>query len=141
MSDHLKLINQLKRHEGFSSKPYICPGGYLTIGYGRNLDANGITKEEAERLLRNDIEQAELDAFKFLGQNVESMSAARRGALINMAFNLGAARLGAFEKFRAALLDKDWERAAKEMEGSKWYSQVGNRAKQLVIQMRTGEWR
>ncbi len=44
------LIDLIKRHEGLSLKPYMDSRGFLTIGYGRNLDANGISKSEAEYL-------------------------------------------------------------------------------------------
>ncbi len=34
----LDLIKeQLVRHEGLRLRPYRCPAGKLTIGYGRNL--------------------------------------------------------------------------------------------------------
>lgn len=33
------LINQLKRHEGFYRKPYLCTAKACTIGYGTNLEA------------------------------------------------------------------------------------------------------
>lgn len=34
------LINQLKRHEGFSPRPYLCSKNACTIGYGTNLEAH-----------------------------------------------------------------------------------------------------
>lgn len=46
----LKSFELIKLHEGLRLKPYKCPAGKLTIGYGLNLDG-GITKEEAEILL------------------------------------------------------------------------------------------
>jgi len=58
------LIAQLKKHEGFRSKVYKCPAGYLTIGYGRNLETNGLTKEEAEYLLQKDVEKIETELSK-----------------------------------------------------------------------------
>ena len=33
-----RLKNDIKRHEGFRSKPYKDTVGKTTIGYGRNLD-------------------------------------------------------------------------------------------------------
>ncbi len=53
-----KLIEQLKRHEGVKLKPYFCTQGKCTIGVGRNLEDVGISEEEAEMLLINDIERA-----------------------------------------------------------------------------------
>lgn len=34
------LINQLKRHEGFYRRPYLCTANACTIGYGANLEAH-----------------------------------------------------------------------------------------------------
>jgi len=34
------LISQLKRHEGFRAKPYLCSARACTIGYGTNLQAH-----------------------------------------------------------------------------------------------------
>ncbi len=50
-----RIKEQLVRHEGLGLKPYRCPAGKLTIGYGRNLDDTGISKAEAYELLSNDI--------------------------------------------------------------------------------------
>lgn len=50
-----KLEKDLIRDEGLRLKPYHCTAGKLTIGYGRNLDDNGISEEEALSMLRNDI--------------------------------------------------------------------------------------
>lgn len=33
------FFSQLRRHEGFYEKPYVCPAGVATIGYGTNLEA------------------------------------------------------------------------------------------------------
>ena len=34
-----QLQESLKQQEGFRSKPYLCPQGFVTIGYGHNLEA------------------------------------------------------------------------------------------------------
>jgi lysozyme len=47
------LLEQLKRHEGFSSTIYTDTTGHLSIGYGRNLSSIGISVEEALYLLGN----------------------------------------------------------------------------------------
>ena len=52
---HLNLLNQLRRHEGLRLDPYKCSEGYLTIGYGRNIETNGISEAEAEFMLMNDL--------------------------------------------------------------------------------------
>jgi lysozyme len=137
----LALLDQLKRHEGIRLKLYRCPAGYLTIGYGRNIEANGITKEEAESFLVNDILQAERDARKFLGDVAfNKLNLVRQCVVINMAFNLGYAKLSKFVRLRVALISEDYERAALSMEQSKWATQVKSRAKELVRDMRVGKW-
>lgn len=134
--DHLK--EQLKRHEGFRSKPYRCSAGKLTIGYGRNLDDVGITSEEGMVLLEKDISRT-----KFLLQMnapwITRLEHARADVIINMAFNIGVSRLIGFKRMIAAIERKDWSQAAAEMLDSKWASQVGSRAIELSRQMATGE--
>ena len=46
-----KIEEQLMIDEGFRSKPYSDTVGKLTIGYGRNLDDVGITRNEAFQML------------------------------------------------------------------------------------------
>jgi lysozyme len=142
MSDY--LINQIKRHEGKNSKgtrhfPYRCPAGKLTIGYGRNVEDNGITEGEAMAMLRTDIliTEAELKANFPWVNNLDDI---RREVLINMCFNIGISRLKGFKKMLAACEIGDFETAAAEMKNSTWYRQVGNRAVELVAQMRTGKY-
>ena len=35
-------IELIKKYEGFSSKPYLCPAGLPTIGYGNTYYPNGV---------------------------------------------------------------------------------------------------
>ncbi len=131
-----KLINSVKIHESLRLKPYHCSAGKLTIGYGRNLDDVGISNEEAEYLLKHDLENAEkeaekLDCYKKLNQN-------RKDILIEMVFNLGYPRLCGFKKMLSALDRGDYDGAANEMLDSKWARDVGERAKTLAYFMRIG---
>ena len=142
---HLNLLNQLRRHEGLRLDPYKCSEGYLTIGYGRNIETNGISEAEAEFMLSNDLIacESELKDEGWYNQLDET----RRAVVLNMAFNLGKPTLLKFKKFIGALSDDDYETASKEMvtgsdgvSPSKWASQVGSRAYELADQMRTGQW-
>jgi lysozyme len=61
--------------------------------------------------------------------------------VVDMIFNLGAARFSRFKKLNAALALRDYTLAAHEMMDSKWYTQVGRRAKKLREAMITGIWK
>lgn len=122
---------QLKRHEGFRALVYKDTQGIATIGYGRNVDHKGITTQEAEMLLENDIKDAIQDA-KILFQNFESLSEHRKSVLVNMAFNLGRNSFSAFVNFRQAVESEQWALAAQHGLDSRWATQVGNRAKELM---------
>ncbi len=135
----MSIINQLKRHEGFRSKPYLDTVGKLTIGFGRNLDDVGISMYEAERLLKNDVTKVRERLIKELPIFLE-LSPVRQAVLENMAFNMGLDGLKRFKKMIAAVNASDYKRAANEMLDSKWAQQVGNRAIELAEQMRFDEW-
>ena len=57
--DRQLLRSQLERHEGLRLKPYRDTVGKLTVGYGRNLEDVGISRDEADFMLDNDIDQVE----------------------------------------------------------------------------------
>jgi len=131
------IIEQLKKHEGFKSKPYKDTEGFLTIGYGWNLDVNGLPEDICETLLRRKTEEIykilnKYDVFKKL-DNV------RKKVLLDMAYNLGINSLFKFEKMFNALEEDDYEKAAEEMRDSKWAKQVKTRADRLIKMMKTGE--
>ena len=134
----MSLVNQLKRHEGLRLHPYRCTAGKLTIGVGRNLDDVGLSEEEAEYLLMNDIKVATDELYEAL-PFVKNMDEIRRNVLINMVFNLGISR---FKKFRRTIMYLEagnYAMASTEMLDSSWAKQVGDRALELSNQMLTGQ--
>lgn len=134
-----KLEEMLVRHEGMRLKPYLDTVGKLTIGVGRNLDDVGIHENEALDMLREDIFQAKkvVDA---LIPGAWALSEARRDALINMAFNLGAPRFRSFKRMVDAVNRQDFDEAARQALDSKWAQQVGARAHELATMLKTGEY-
>lgn len=165
--DHLspeeqkKLLDQIKRHEGTKRDAagfhiaYRCTAGALTIGYGHNLDATPVpginaqsrlNDDQVERLLMADLVRfsAALEtAFPW----VLDLSAARYAVLLNMAFNLGVAKLKQFKPTLELIRLGDYKTAAGRMMRSKWATDVGDgpggkfdRAEQLAKQMETGAW-
>ncbi|MBE0367614.1 MULTISPECIES: glycoside hydrolase family protein [Pseudoalteromonas] len=131
-------VEQIKKHEGYKQYPYYCTGGKLTIGYGRNLEDNGIDEEEAEQLLAKDIREAKAGVKRRI--DVSRCNEARQAVLVNMAFNLGVTGLMGFKKMIANLEQGNYEQAALEMLHSRWANQVPDRANELAKQMLSGEW-
>jgi lysozyme len=132
-----RLKRWIKTHEGFNNMPYKDSVGKLTIGWGRNIEDMGITKEEAEIMLENDINRCieSLQGFKWYKMSPDSV----KYALINMCFNMGISRLLLFKKMIEALLEKNYTKAAMEALNSKWAEQVGRRATDVAVMIREGE--
>lgn len=132
------VMEALKKEEGFRAKVYKCIAGKNTIGFGRNLDDKGITYEEAEYLLKNDIKMVDT----WLNGNVPiyaTLTPERQFVLIDMCFNLGFVGLLKFRKMFEAIKAGEFAKAAAEMLNSKWAVQVGPRARKLARIMETGE--
>ena len=133
----MSIFEDLKRDEGLRLKPYRCTAGKLTIGYGRNLEDRGITIEEAEYLLSNDIEIV----CKNLSMRLsffDDLDPVRKSALINMCFNLGLSGLMGFKKMLRAIEQSDYEQAAVEALNSRWANQVGDRAVRIADKIKNG---
>lgn len=135
----MTIVDQLKRDEGLRLKPYRDSVGKLTIGYGRNLDDEGISQQEAEMLLSDDV-QAVGNQLHGLLPWTDGLDEARRGVLLNMAFNMGIYGLMQFKNTLGLIQQGDYLGAAVAMRQSKWAEQVGPRAERLAIQMETGQW-
>ncbi|MDP3115465.1 MAG: glycoside hydrolase family protein [Candidatus Cloacimonadaceae bacterium] len=133
-----KVKEQLLRHEGLKLKPYRCTAGKLTIGVGRNLDANGISQKEAIYLLENDILHCETELLEHIPLVYLRLNDIRKSVLLNMCFNLGITGLMGFKNTLAFIGAGDFERAANNMLVSKWAKQVGRRAIELSELMRKG---
>ena len=132
------LIAQLKRHESVELKPYKCTSGKLTIGVGRNLEDIGITEQEAELLLLNDIGRVKQELVN--DQWYMNLDPVRKAVIENMSFNLGYPTLKKFQNMIAHISEGNYELASKEMLNSRWSKQVGQRSIELAEQMRTGQW-
>lgn len=133
-------IAKLKDHEGLRLFPYTDTTGHLTIGYGHNLTAMGISREEAEEMLKCDIGSAWLQAateFPWFAQ----LDEVRQDVVINLIFNMGINGLKGFKLMLGAVEHKDWQGAAYELFNSRWCHQVGkDRCKDLTHALEYGEW-
>jgi len=135
----MDLITLLKYHEGLRLKPYRDTTGHLTIGFGRNLDTQGITPEEAAYLLQHDIEDV-YDLMPKLWPWIKQLSDVRQAVLYEMAFNLGSVGLMRFKATLAHVQAGRYEQAAAAMLQSRWARQVKGRARRLAQMMRSDCW-
>jgi lysozyme len=123
-------IELIKQFEGFKDEPYICSGGYLTIGYGHRLlpsdRYNKITLEKAEIILKKDLLKAERCVLKYIEN---PLSDEQFAALVSFTFNLGGAALQ-----RSSLRQKInyglYKEATKEF--TKWVYAGGKKIQGLV---------
>lgn len=139
------------KEEGLRLKTYKCPAGHNTIGYGHNLDANGlpktimeilfdegievipgkwdaliITPRIADRLFEIDVKIAESDARRIFPM-FDTFSESRQTAIIDMIFNMGvdsfAGKKGFKNMINAAKLGL-WKIVAAEAKDSEWYRKL-----------------
>lgn len=89
-----RAINQaglelVKEMEGFRADAYVCPAGVWTIGYGHTdgvQRGQHVTREEAEELLRRDLEGAAASVERLITVPLTDNQFA---ALVSFTFNVG----------------------------------------------------
>lgn len=134
----LTIAAELCKHfEGFYSKPYICPAGYPTIGYGTVYKPDGtkvtmqdqpISKETATDWLMRELEHnymaGVLKASPILINHKNALA-----AITDFAYNLGVGRYRA-STLRRRVDAENWEGAATELH--KWVYGGGKKLPGLV---------
>jgi lysozyme len=133
---------EIKLDEGLRLKAYKDSLGYWTIGYGHFLGATpipDITLEKAEELFEEDFLQAE-EGARQAAPFFDALTGPRKGALVNMAFNLGAKKLSEFHGTLNALDMGEWDTAALHIMNSRYARQVKNRANRIAYRIRTNEY-
>ncbi len=137
MSFESELLQQIKEHEGLRLFPYKCPAGKLTIGYGHNLQDNGLTKTACEFILYDDIDEAKRNLKTiFGGEFFENLPKNKKIALIDMMFNLGMVKFLTFKRFVFAVETQNWENASYEVIHSRAYEQNKKRYKKIAEQIK-----
>lgn len=117
------LLTITKHYESFRSKPYLCPAGVWTIGYGHTegvgRNSPPVDEAEAESLLIVDLTTAALAVIRhaggYLSQSASPEEAYRRlVALTSWTFNLGEGNLSSSTMLKRIRV-LDWDAAADEM--------------------------
>lgn len=140
----VEVAASLCRHfEGFVAKPYLCPAGYWTQGYGTVNKPDGsvvkptdlpISKQTAEMWLTSEIRRVYLPGIL---QNSPHLAAYPYvlGALTDFAYNLGVPRYRA-STLKRRVNESDWEAAVREL---KRWNRGGGRVLPGLVRRREAE--
>lgn len=129
-------IELIKHFEGFSAKPYKCPAGVWTIGYGATYYPNGnkvkptdtpITEAFATELLKIMLVTYEKSVDSYC---VDSVNQNQFDALVSFCYNLGAANLKASTLLKK--VNKDPKDPSIKLEFMKWTKAGGKTLAGLV---------
>ena len=121
----------IKQFEGFMAQPYLCPGGYWTIGYGHVIQnpkdyPYSLTCDEALELLAQDVIVAERAVLRLISV---PLTQGQFDALVSFTFNLGA---GALQRSTLRRKVNREEHADVSAEFMKWVWAGGRKLKGLV---------
>lgn len=128
-------LGLIRRFEGLSLTPYLCPAGVATIGYGCTHYEDGtpvtlkdrpITKQRAENMLLYVVRTIYFPITIKLCPNVDTPGVL--AALVDFAFNLGPGRLRS-STLRKRVNQGNWEAA--KIEIMKWVYVGGKRLRGL----------
>jgi lysozyme len=133
------------RHEGIRNTPYQDSLGLWTVGIG-HLIGDGKTlppewnrkfsNEEIMKMFDDDYAHHRLAAQRI--PNFGNLNGKGQGALTDLTFNMGPSWIDRWPMLKKQLASNDIAGAAANLESSKWYKQVGNRAPEVVDLLRNG---
>ena len=111
-----------KQFEGFRGKPYLCPAGVPTIGYGSTYYENGakvaltdppMSEPDATQLLLNELHHTYLPGVL---RNCPILMTDERkcNAIVDFAYNLGTGRLQT-STLKRKINAQDWDGAKEQL--------------------------
>lgn len=131
-----KGYDLIKRFEGYSDRPYKCPAGISTIGYGNTYYPNGtkvkitdkqITKEYANEILAHTADEFAADVMKLVKSKI---SVNQLNALTSFAYNVGVDNLQKSTLLKLVNINPNDAMIAKEF--LKWNKAEGKELKGLT---------
>jgi lysozyme len=128
-----KLYDLIRRWESLRLKPYLCPAGVPTIGYGHTgpevtLKSLPFTPRLAEEVMREDVQRTVMMVLKISPNLVPDNN--RLCAIADFCFNLGMTRYLASTLHRK-VRDGEWADAADELQ--KWVWGGGRKLPGLIL--------
>ncbi len=112
-----KGLALIKSFEGFSARPYLCPAGVPTIGYGATYYPDGrrvtmqdkpVTEADATAMLRSMLASYEAGVSRYV---LVPLTQGQFDALVSFAYNLGLSALKSSTLLRLVNA-RDWQGAA-----------------------------
>ena len=131
-----KGYDLIKKFEGYSDRPYKCPAGISTIGYGNTYYPNGvkvkitdkqITREYANEILAHTADEFAADVLKLVKTNI---TVNQLNALTSFAYNVGVANLQKSTLLKLVNINPNDAMIAKEF--LKWNKAAGKELKGLT---------
>ena len=138
-----RLLESVKKHEGYRNKVYLDTLGKRTVGVGHLCveDFWEDDKEYEEKFLMTILEHDLQTAIKGAIELMENHGCAdideqAEEILIEMVFQLGMTGVSKFKNMWKALAELNYVGASYEMLDSRWAKQTPNRAKAMAKTMK-----
>ena len=139
-----RLMESVKKHEGYRNKVYLDTLGKRTVGVGHLCveDFWEDDKEYEEKFLMEILADDLQNAIKGARELKEEHSCTdiveiAQEILVEMVFQLGKNGVSKFRNMWKALAEKNYIGASFEMLDSKWAKQTPNRAKSMAELMKS----
>ena len=137
-----RLLESVKKHEGYRNKVYLDTLGKRTVGVG-HLCVEEFWEDDKEYeekflmdILEADLQNAIKGAKDLMAQNgCMDIDEIAEEIIIEMIFQLGKTGVSKFKNMWKALSELDYSTAASEMLDSRWAKQTPNRAQAMSAQM------
>ena len=135
-----RLLQSVKKHEGYRNKVYLDTLGKRTVGVGHLCveDFWEDNKEYEEKflmtILEHDLQTAIKGAERLL-KDCPVLDDLAKEIIIEMVFQLGETGVSKFKNMLKALKVPDYQTAAIEMLDSKWAKQTPERAAGMSSEM------
>ncbi len=139
-----RLLESVKKHEGYRNKVYLDTLGKRTVGVG-HLCVEDFWEDDKEyeekflmTILEHDLQTAIKGAKELMAENgCMDMDEVAEEIIIEMIFQLGKTGVSKFKNMWKALSELNYVGASYEMLDSKWAKQTTNRANGMADTMKS----
>ena len=138
-----RLMESVKKHEGYRNKVYLDTLGKRTVGVG-HLCVEDFWEDDKEyeesflmEILQKDLQEAIRGARELMDKHdCSDVDERAEEIIIEMVFQLGMTGVSKFKNMWKALSEHNYTGASYEMLDSRWAKQTPNRAKSMADQMK-----